>query len=64
LLVRDTARTHALVGYLFEHGVLATGLTYPVVPRGEEEIRFQLSADHTAGDLSEALGALEAFPGR
>jgi glycine C-acetyltransferase len=37
---------------------------FGVVPRGEEEIRFQLSAEHTAADLSEALGALAAFPGR
>jgi glycine C-acetyltransferase len=58
LLVRDTARTAALVEHLHERGVLATGLAYPVVPRGEEEIRFQVSADHTASDIDEALAAL------
>jgi glycine C-acetyltransferase len=32
-----------------------------VVPKGEEEIRFQISADHTALDIDEALVALERF---
>jgi len=58
LLVRDTAKTLALVEHLLERGVLATGLAYPVVPRGEEEIRFQISADHTEADIDEALAAL------
>ena len=47
-----------------ENGILATGLNYPVVPRGDEEIRFQVSADHTEADIDEALGVLAAFPGR
>jgi len=33
------------------------------VPRGDEEIRFQLSADHTAGDVDQALAALASFAG-
>jgi glycine C-acetyltransferase len=64
LLVRDTPRTAALVQHLRDRGVLATGLGFPVVPRGEEEIRFQLSADHTEADIDEALAALDSFPGR
>lgn len=61
LMVRDTERTSALVRHLRAHGVLATGLNYPVVPRGDEEIRFQLSADHTEADVDEALGVLAKF---
>ncbi len=61
LMVRDTDRTRALVAHLRAHGVLATGLAYPVVPRGEEEIRFQLSAAHTDADIDEALEALATF---
>lgn len=64
LMVRDTARTSDLVGYLRAQGILATGLNYPVVPRGDEEIRFQISADHTAADVDEALAALESWPRR
>ncbi len=61
LMVRDTARTTALVAHLRQHGVLATGLNYPVVPKGEEEIRFQICADHTAADVDEILEVLRRF---
>ncbi len=64
LMVRDTARTRALVAHLKARAVLATGLSYPVVPRGDEEIRFQVNASHTPGDVDEVLAALESFPGR
>jgi glycine C-acetyltransferase len=61
LLTRDTLRTRALVAHLRAHGILATGLAYPVVPRGDEEIRFQISAEHTPADVDEVLAALESF---
>ncbi len=61
LMVRDTAKTAALVSHLFDQGILATGLNYPVVPKGDEEIRFQVNADHTEADIDYALGVLRAF---
>ncbi len=61
LMVRDTARTRALVKHLFDNGVLATGLAYPVVPKGDEEIRFQINADHTPGDVDRVLEVLASF---
>lgn len=61
LMVRDTARTTALVAHLRRHGILATGLKFPVVPRGDESIRFQVSADHTPYDIDSVLAALESF---
>ena len=61
LLVRDTDRTRALVRHLRSNGVLATGLNYPVVPKGDQLIRFQVSADHTEGDIDEVLRVLSAF---
>ncbi len=61
LVVRDTPKTQALVKHLFTHGILATGLSYPVVPKGDEEIRFQVSADHTVKDIDTVLDALKAF---
>jgi glycine C-acetyltransferase len=63
LMVRDTARTSELVAHLRKHGILATGLNYPVVPKGDEEIRFQISADHTMGDIDQALGILGGLAG-
>ncbi len=61
LMVRDTQRTKALVRHLFENGVLATGLAFPVVPRGDEEIRFQINADHTEADVDRVLEVLGSF---
>lgn len=61
LMIRDTRRTSELVQYLTEHGILATGLNYPVVPRGDEEIRFQVSADHSEYDIDYVLGVLMRF---
>ncbi len=61
LMIRDTQRTHDLVQYLFEAGVLVTGLAYPVVPKGDEEIRTQINADHTEADIDQVLGLLAAY---
>lgn len=58
LFVRNPTATAALVDTLFTHGVLATAIMYPVVPRGDDSIRFQISAEHTAADIDEALAAL------
>jgi glycine C-acetyltransferase len=60
LMIRDTARTRELVRHLHDHGVLVTGLTYPVVPRGDEEIRAQVNADHTEADIDRVLEILAA----
>lgn len=61
LMVRDTARTALLVAHLRRRGVLATGLNFPVVPRGDESIRFQVNADHTPHDIDAVLGVLADF---
>ncbi|MGE5411211.1 MAG: aminotransferase class I/II-fold pyridoxal phosphate-dependent enzyme, partial [Clostridiales bacterium] len=61
LMVRDTKKTSDLVSFLTENNILATGLNYPVVPKGDEEIRFQVNADHTEKDIDYALGVLKKF---
>ena len=61
LMVRDTAKTSALTKHLFDNEILATGLNFPVVPKGDEEIRFQISANHTEQDIDFALQVLEHF---
>jgi len=60
LMIRNTERTTQMVQHLTEGGVLATGLSFPVVPRGQEEIRFQVSAEHTEVDIDELLSILAA----
>lgn len=61
LMVRDTQKTSELVQWLTENGVLATGLNYPVVPKGDEEIRFQINGDHTAADVDYVINVLKAY---
>jgi len=61
LMVRDTERTAKLVQHLVANGVLSAGLNFPVVPRGDEEIRFQVSAEHTEYDIDFALSVLKRF---
>jgi glycine C-acetyltransferase len=60
-MVRDTAGTTELVKYLTENGVLGTGLNFPVVPKGDEEIRFQVNADHTENDIDYVLAILKKY---
>jgi len=61
LLVRSTDRVRAMVRGLFDRGILAVGLTFPVVPKGDETIRFQVNAAHTEADIGEVLDALGAL---
>ena len=62
LMVRESARTAKLVARLKARHILATAISYPVVPKGEEEIRFQVSADHTEADIDQVLAALADVP--
>ena len=61
LLVRDTIKTHELVAALFRKGILVVGLTFPVVPKGDELLRFQINAAHTEFDIDYVLEVLEEF---
>ncbi len=63
ILIRDTAKTSALVEHLFDNNILVTGLKYPVVPKGEEELRLQISANHTEKDIDYVLDALRGHGG-
>ena len=61
LMVRDTAKTTAIVKHLTDNKILATGLNFPVVPKGDEEIRFQISADHTEADIDYVINVLKEY---
>lgn len=61
VLIGDTNRTAALVDYLFAEGILTSGLKYPVVPKGEEEIRLQVTAAHTETDIDWLIEVLAGF---
>ena len=59
-MLRDTGETPRLVAALYDTDILATGPAYPVVPRGDEQIRLQGKADHTEADIRRVLSALAA----
>ncbi|GAI29093.1 unnamed protein product, partial [marine sediment metagenome] len=40
---------------LYQREVYVVALTYPVVPKGQDTIRVQISASHTRRDLDYAL---------
>jgi len=61
LMVRDTQKTTDLVNFLTQNRVLATGLNFPVVPKGDEEIRFQVSASHTEADIDHVISVLRSY---
>ena len=61
IMIGDEAEAIRKSERLMELGVMVIGFGFPVVPKGEEEIRFQISADHTARDMEEALAALAGF---
>ncbi len=58
-IVGDGALAMKLSDRLFEEGVFAQGLAYPTVPVGAARVRTIVTAEHTEGDLSFALGVFE-----
>ncbi len=59
LLVRDTGKTKELVQKLFHRGVLVVGLTFPVVPKGSESLRYQINTAHTKADIDYVLDLIK-----
>ena len=59
--IKSANKTADLVKYLKDNGILTTGIFYPVVPKGDDEIRFQICADHTRYDIDYVLKALREF---
>jgi len=51
ILIGDPIKTKLLTEKLFEAGILVTNISYPVVPKGKDEIRVQISAAHTKKDI-------------
>jgi glycine C-acetyltransferase len=55
LLIGDPVKTKELTNKLFDRGFLVTNINYPVVPKGKDEIRIQISAAHTKEDVDHFL---------
>lgn len=61
LMVRDTERTRRMVDAFSAKGVLVVGLNFPVVPQGDQSIRFQINAAHTEADIDQVLNILDVI---
>ncbi len=57
LMLRDPKLAQALAGELRQRGVLVTAFSFPVVPRGQDRIRAQMSAAHDIEALDRAVAA-------
>lgn len=59
ILIGDTAKTKALTQKMFKRGFILTNINYPVVPKGRDEIRVQISASHNKTDLKAFLSNIK-----
>ena len=57
LMLRDPKLAQNFANGLRENGVLVAAFSFPVVPRGQDRIRTQMSAAHDIGDLDRAIAA-------
>ncbi|GAI08934.1 unnamed protein product [marine sediment metagenome] len=55
ILIGDPIKAKQVVSGLYQREVYVVALTYPVVPKGQDTIRVQISASHTRRDLDYAL---------
>jgi glycine C-acetyltransferase len=59
LLIGDPQKAKAVKMALFEKGFLVSNINYPVVPKGRDEIRIQISAAHTKEDIELFVNAVK-----
>lgn len=57
VLIGDPVKTSDLVKKLFKKNIIVTNISYPVVPKGRDEIRVQISAVHTKADIDQLVKA-------
>ena len=59
LMIRDSGKAQEMSEILFERGVFATPIVYPMVAADKARIRAQMNAGLTREDLDEALATFE-----
>ncbi|PIO06493.1 8-amino-7-oxononanoate synthase [Candidatus Micrarchaeota archaeon CG08_land_8_20_14_0_20_59_11] len=63
LMIRDSGKAQEMARIVFDRGVFATPIVYPMVAQDKARIRAQMNAGLTTEDLDEALAAFE-YAGR
>jgi len=61
VLIADPIKTKKLVDFLFSKHILVTNISYPVVAKGRDEIRIQLSAAHTKEQIDSLVETMCQF---
>jgi glycine C-acetyltransferase len=59
VIVGETSTASRMSARLFEEGVFALGIGFPIVPRGRARLRTIVTATHTGEDLQFALDAFQ-----
>lgn len=61
VLIGESAKSKMIAAGLFEKNILVTNLSYPVVQKGRDEIRVQISAAHTREQIEYLVKAFEEY---
>jgi glycine C-acetyltransferase len=61
VLIGDPIKTKQLVDFLFSKNILVTNISYPVVAKGRDEIRIQISAEHTKAEIENLVKVMSTF---
>ncbi|MND07298.1 2-amino-3-ketobutyrate coenzyme A ligase [compost metagenome] len=56
-MLYDAKKAQAVARDLLAEGIFVTAFTFPVVPRGEDRIRVQISAEHTDAMIDRCIAA-------
>lgn len=59
ILIGNPIEAKKIVNLLKDNKILATNINYPVVPKGKDEIRVQISAQHTKEQIDKFIDCLE-----
>ncbi len=59
ILIGDAQKTVSLKESLFKNQILVTNINYPVVPKGQDELRIQLSALHDESAITKLVTRLK-----
>ena len=57
VMLYDAKTVHEFSRRMLEKGVYVVAFCYPVVPKGKDRIRTQISAGHTKADIDHAVRA-------
>lgn len=63
VLIGDSIKSKNLAAFLYTKNILVTNLSYPVVQKGRDEIRVQISAAHSKTEIEHLVKSMLEFNG-